>query len=230
MNFAIVALSRRQHGLVTRGQLLELGVGESAIASRCRRGRLFRVHLGVYAVGRPPMTPVERAAAAVLACGPGAALSHASALALWGLDERWSTPLHVTVPRDRRRPAIAVHRARGLARTDLRVQLGIRVTSPARTMLDCALDLTERRLGRLVADARLQGLLHLGQLVDMIGRFPYHPGAGPSGPRSRRPALPPGRSSRTRSLTSARGSDFPGPWSTPGSRGTRSMPCFPPRA
>ncbi|MGI9183782.1 MAG: type IV toxin-antitoxin system AbiEi family antitoxin domain-containing protein [Solirubrobacteraceae bacterium] len=70
---AIIALARRQHGLVTRARLLQIGLGEAAIAWRCRTGRLFRVHLGVYAVGRPMMTPLERAAAAVLAWGPGAA-------------------------------------------------------------------------------------------------------------------------------------------------------------
>ncbi|MGB9183177.1 MAG: type IV toxin-antitoxin system AbiEi family antitoxin domain-containing protein [Solirubrobacteraceae bacterium] len=175
-NQAIITLARRQNGLVTRAQLLDIGLGEAAIGWRCRTGRLFRVHLGVYGVGRPPLTPLERAAAAVLACGPDAALSNSCALTLWGLEKRWTAPWHVTTPAARRRPGIVVHRARGLTRTDIRVQLGIRVTSPARTMLDCAPELTERRLGRAVADARLQGLLHLGQLADVTGRFPYHPG------------------------------------------------------
>ncbi|MGH2869606.1 MAG: type IV toxin-antitoxin system AbiEi family antitoxin domain-containing protein [Solirubrobacteraceae bacterium] len=175
-SYAIIALALRQNGLVTRAQLLEIGLGEAAIAWRCRTGRLFRVYLGVYGVGRPPITPLERATAAVLACGPGAALSHSCALTLWGLEKRWTAPWHVTTPADRRRPGIVAHRARGLSRTDLRVQLGVRVTSPARTMLDCAPDLSERRLARAVADARLRGLLHLGQLADVTGRFPFHPG------------------------------------------------------
>jgi hypothetical protein len=87
INFAIVAGALRQHGLITRAQLLELGLSESGIAWRCATGRLFRVYTGVYAVGRPPNTPLQRAAAAVLACGPGAALSHSSALTLWGTRE-----------------------------------------------------------------------------------------------------------------------------------------------
>ncbi len=49
------------------------------IAGRVREGRLFPVHRAVYAVGRPPRLPLERAAGAVLACGPGAALSHLGA-------------------------------------------------------------------------------------------------------------------------------------------------------
>jgi predicted transcriptional regulator of viral defense system len=82
---AISRLAPRQHRLVTRAQLLALGLDDHAIGYRVRIGRLHRVYRGVYAVGCPPTTAIERAAAAVLACGPQAALSHGSALALWGL-------------------------------------------------------------------------------------------------------------------------------------------------
>lgn len=174
----IVALARRQHGNVAREQLLGLGLGASAIAYRAKTKALIRVHLGVYAVGRPPSTPLERAAAAVLACGTGAVLSQESGLTLWGLMKRWLTPLHVTVRGDRRRPGIVVHRAPGLTRADVRRQLGIPVTSPARTLLDCAPRLPDRRLIRLINDARLRGLLRAGELTDLVRRLPRHPGAG----------------------------------------------------
>jgi hypothetical protein len=172
----IAALASRQHGLVTRGQLLGLGLGESAIVYRCRNGRLFRVHLGVYAVGRPPATPVERAAAAVLACGPGAALSHGSALSLWGFASGWREPHHVTSAKLHERPGIFTHEARGLTRTDIRHQLGIRVTSPARTFLDCAIELGPHRLPRMAADARRRGYLHVAQIADVLDRFRFHRG------------------------------------------------------
>jgi len=173
---AIVALARRQHRNITRAQLLALGLGPAAITYRCRTGRLHRVHPGVYSVGAPPTTPLERAAAAALACGPGAALSHESALTLWGFAKHWRMPVHVSVPSDRRRPGIAIHRAPTLSRSDIRRQLGIRVTSPARTVLDCAPDLPDRRLARIVADARRGGQLNLSQLADVAERFPRHPG------------------------------------------------------
>ncbi len=179
---AILALSRRQHRNVTRAQLLALGLGPAAIAYRCRTGRLHRVHLGVYAVGAPPATPLEWAAAAVLACGPGAALSHQSALTLWGFQKRWRMPLHVSVTGDRRRPEIIIHQSPLLTRSDIRRQLGIPVTSPARTLLDCAPDLPDRRLARIVADARRAGKLHRAALTDVVLRFPKHPGCACLGP------------------------------------------------
>jgi predicted transcriptional regulator of viral defense system len=106
----VAALAHRQHGNITREQLLGLGLSATAISKRVRRGRLHRVHLGVYAVGRPPKTALERAAAAVLACGPRAALCGPSAFTLWGFDKQWRFPLHVCSPFKRRRPGIVTHR------------------------------------------------------------------------------------------------------------------------
>ena len=173
---SIGRLADRQHGNLTRRQLLELGFNDDAIAHRVKAGRLHRVHPGVYAVGRPPKTALERAAAAVLACGPQAALSHMGALALWGFVTRWPAHFDVTVPRDRRPTGITVHRTRALQRRDVRTHLGIRVTSPARTVLDCAPQLTDRGLARTVNDARLSGYLHVDALADVLRRFPHHPG------------------------------------------------------
>jgi hypothetical protein len=174
---AIVALARRQHGNVTREQLLRLGLRPAAIAYRGRTGRLHRVHLGVYAVGRPPVTAFERSAAAVLACGPGAALSHFSALWLWGFVDRCPPRIEVAVALDRRPRGIAVHRLSVLPRRDLRRHQGIAVTSPARALLDCAPRMSRPALGRAVDDALLGPFLSRTHLADLCGRYPQHPGA-----------------------------------------------------
>src|SRR3954469_5651686 len=77
------ALTRRQHGVVSRWQLRRLGFTRHAIAHRLANGRLHEVLPGVYAVGRPTLSRYGRWMAAVLACGDGAVLSHLSAAALW---------------------------------------------------------------------------------------------------------------------------------------------------
>src|SRR5215212_9578539 len=87
---AVWELAGRQHGLVTRRQLLELGLSADAIKHRIAKGRLHPVWRGVYAVGRPELTRYGWLMAAVLACGPGAALSHESAAELWEIRERRS--------------------------------------------------------------------------------------------------------------------------------------------
>src|SRR5918994_4008048 len=94
---SVWALAERQHGVVTRAQLLERGFSPKAIRHRVARGRLHPVWEGVYAVGRPQLTEHGRWMAAVLSCGPTAALSHASAAALWQLRSLNGTPIEVSV-------------------------------------------------------------------------------------------------------------------------------------
>ena len=92
-------LAARQRGYVTRAQLLDLGLGRRSIAHRLHTGRLIRVHYGVYAVGHAPARlPSTARMRRLLACGPGALLSHASAASLWGIFERWWEPFEVIVP------------------------------------------------------------------------------------------------------------------------------------
>jgi len=134
------------------------------------------VHYGVYAVGHEPASAVDRAYAALLACGPGALLSHASAAALWGVFERWWEPFELTVPTGRQRPGIRIHRAT-LTRVDVRRHLGLRVTSPARTVLDIAPRLTEKALTRAVNELRIARRLRLEHLAELVARLPRHPGA-----------------------------------------------------
>lgn len=173
----IAQLAAKQQRNVTRQQLLAMGVNPRAIDYRVRIGRLHLSYSGVYTLGYPPVTPLERAMAAVLACGPRAALSHGSAMALWGLWKPWEAPLHVTVAADRRPRGIRVHRVRTLDREDVTRQHGIPVTTLARTLLDLARWMTAKSLTRAVNDGRLTGRLNSRALADVVKRNPRHRGA-----------------------------------------------------
>lgn len=186
----IAALAGRQHGNATRVQLLSLGLSEDQIDRRLKARRLHRAHRGVYAVGRPARTALERAAAAVLACGTGAALSHSSAQALWELQDHWPSRLEVTVPGQRRPNGITTHCYVDLAERDLRRHKGIRVTSPARSLLDCAPRLRDERRARAVNEARRRKLVDLADLADVMDRFPRHRGAHRLAPFLRRQGGP----------------------------------------
>ena len=164
----ISQLAARQYGHVTRRQLLALGLGAEAISYRLGVGRLIAVHVGVYAVGYRRVEPVARGAAAVLACGPTAVLSHDSAAALWGL-RRWPRIPEVTVSGDRRPTAITVHRSRTLGPRDVTTQLGVRTTTAARTLHDLRSRLTARQLTRLVNAARLEHLLDADRAEAVLG-------------------------------------------------------------
>ena len=79
----VAALATRQHGVVARRQLLGAGLTPREVERRLGTGRLHGVHRGVYLVGHTAVTLHGRWLAAVLACGPGAVLSHRFAAALW---------------------------------------------------------------------------------------------------------------------------------------------------
>src|SRR6476619_4840670 len=85
-------LAIRQHGVISRAQLLRLGLTPSSISHRRRRGWLFLLHCRVYAVGRPDPDGYGRWMAAVLACGRDALLSHQSAAELWEIRSPQSGP------------------------------------------------------------------------------------------------------------------------------------------
>ncbi|MDQ6744692.1 MAG: hypothetical protein M3Z27_01525 [Actinomycetota bacterium] len=176
---ALTRLALRQQGNVTRKQLRALGLGSEAIKYAVATGRLHRGHCGVYSLGRPATSALERSAAAVLACGDRAMLSHSSALALWELRaDGWPAGVEVTVAGNRRqRPGITVHRCVTLSRRDVRHRHGIRVTSPARALLDCTPRLSERALTRSVNDALRTGHLKRQDLVELLARCGNHTGA-----------------------------------------------------
>jgi very-short-patch-repair endonuclease len=147
--------------VISAAQLLDAGLSRDEIATRVRMGRLHRLHRGVYAVGHMALTPRSHEMAAVLACGSDALLSHRSAAVLWGL-LRSATRIEVTAPRSRRaKRGIVVHTSRRLHTDDRAVVDGIPVTSVARTLVDLAQDLTERRLGDAVHEAEVRRLFDL---------------------------------------------------------------------
>lgn len=175
IDISIALLARRQHGHIARWQLLELGLTDDAIAYRLRIGRLHRVYPGVYAVGHLRPDPRDRAHAAVLACGPGAVLSHSSAAALWGFAKQWVEPFEVAVEAHRRPKQIVTHRLRAMVAADKTVQEGIPVTTPARTVLDHVPSVPDRRLQRFLNDALNSLFLTEGALAEVLERNSLHP-------------------------------------------------------
>jgi hypothetical protein len=157
----LARLAGRQHGVVATRQLSALGLARGGVAARARAGRLHRVHRGVYAVGHTVLTVNGRRMAAVLAAGPGAVLSHASAAALWDIRPTSATRIDVSVRSAggrAKRPGLRIHRTPTLQTDEITAHQGIRVTSPARTLLDLASSLPRRALERALDEAEIREL------------------------------------------------------------------------
>lgn len=174
---AIRAVANSQHWVVAAWQLLQREIGREAI--RARDGSLlFRVHAGVYAVGRPTLDRRGRLMAATLALGPGALLSHASAAELWGVARPRGGAVDVTGPAKAlpKRAGITYHYSRCLRPEDRCELSRIPVTSVARTLLDIATD--GRRLRRALDEADRLGILQVGELEALLRRTRGHRGRG----------------------------------------------------
>jgi very-short-patch-repair endonuclease len=172
-------LVRRQHGVVARSQLLALGMGSRSIEHRVETGRLHPLWRGVYAVGRPEIDEKGRWMGAVLACGPGALLSHESAAVLWGLAQAFNTrPIEVTVSPGRflRRPGIKIHRRRDLSSEHRRDVAGIPVTDPVSTLVDLASCAPEWRVERAINEADRLDLVNPEALRRLVARLGPRPG------------------------------------------------------
>jgi very-short-patch-repair endonuclease len=153
-------------------------MSERAIGGRVARGQLRRLHRGVYAVGHRALKREGRLLAAVLACGPGAALSHRSAGHLWGLLSGPPSLPEVTRPAShRKRDGIVIHRS-VLPGDEVAEIDGIPVTSPFRTVFDLAGTLsTMRHLERAMNEAEVRQLRDRVSLPMLLERYPRRRGS-----------------------------------------------------
>lgn len=173
-------LARRQHGVVARRQLLELGFSANAVEHRLKKGRLRPARRGIYLVGWPGITPERRWMAAVLACGDGA-LSHRSAATLLGIGTERLGRIDVSVrrPHNFRLPGIRVHVREALRDDDLGTRRGIPLTQPVRTLIDLATELTPHELERAVNEADKHDLIDPESLRDALDSHAGEPGVRP---------------------------------------------------
>jgi Protein of unknown function (DUF559) len=157
-----------------------LGLTASAVRKRVARGNLHRIHRAVYAVGHSKLTGRGHWMAAVLACGPNAALSHRSAAGLWGLrpDNRTKSDISLPSPSARARSAIEVHGSVTLTAEDVTLVDGIPCTTIARTLVDLGDVATRRAVEKAVEQADVLQLFDLNEVERAIERAGPRRGTG----------------------------------------------------
>ena len=172
-------LATRQHGVVTRKQLLEAGFSGDLIQRRVASGGLIPIHPGVYLVGHRALSPLAYEAAAVLACQPSAFLSRLTSARLWGLPVPDHGKVDLTVVGRSRRSlrGVVVHSITRLHPADKRRHDGLPIISPALTVLDLAGCLGEDELAEVLNEARVQRLVGDRELHCVLDRYPLRTGA-----------------------------------------------------
>jgi hypothetical protein len=177
---AIAELFARQRTVATLVQLSGLGLSPRAVRHRAASGRLHRIYPTVYSTTPAALLPPRaRWLAAVLACGPGAVLSHASGAALWGIRATNRSRVDVTTPggRGRRLDGIDAHRAATLTPADVDTIDGIPCTSVARTVLDLAGRFPRRVVERAIDQSDMLEVFDLRAFDDVLARNPTLRGA-----------------------------------------------------
>lgn len=173
----MAGLARRQHGVVARRQLREIGFSDRAIDRRLERSQLHEVFRGVFVFGPRRIGRKGRWMAAVLASGDGAVLSHRSAARFWRLLPLAVEWVDVTRPGRRvRRHGIICHRS-DLQGNEWLIEDEIPVTSPFRTILDLAAVVDKRTLERAFHEAEVRELRDRVSLPMLLERYPGRRGA-----------------------------------------------------
>lgn len=155
-----------QRALVHLEQLRALGVSRGSYEHRVEVGALHRVFPSVLSVVHPLLETWAAETAALLYVGDNAVLSHETAAALWGLAAAPSFVVITLINRHvKGQHGVTIHRVKGVDIRDLRHHLGFPVTSPARTLIDCATHpnidglLNEARALKLVKDADIEAAM-----------------------------------------------------------------------
>ena len=175
---AVARIAATQNGVVSSRQLNACGIDRGATKRRVDRGHLHPFFHGVYAVGHECLTQTGSFTAAVLGCRDGAVLSGHSAAAYHDMF-RWDgrdIDVIVAGAAGRKIDGIRPHRSM-LDPRDVWTRDNIRMTTPARTILDVAATRSFKPLRRMVRQALAEQRVSVRQLVDVLRRHPRHRGA-----------------------------------------------------
>lgn len=164
----LFARAAEQAGYFTAAQAKEVGYSYQAQAHHVAAGNWRRVDHGLFRL--PEWVPDlhDDLARWTLWSNGAAVVSHDSALAVHGIGEFESARVHLTVPPGfrKRSDGISLHRA-VLPDSDVRLRVGFRVTTPARSLIDVAAQSPEPdQLARAIDEARRGGLITIASLAD----------------------------------------------------------------
>lgn len=167
----IARRARRQLGLVTREQLLSLGVPGRSILRWVAAGRLMEILPRVYSVPEVRPTWEQRALAALLWSSDGV-LCGLSAARVWRLDVDPKPAVELLVTRRMRslHPWLLVRQCTNGSEVASRKVDGLRVTQIERTLLDLARELPMGSLEEALESALRRKLTTVPKLRDFTER------------------------------------------------------------
>lgn len=163
----IASIAAAQHGVISRKQAIAAGASRHRIRLRLETGRWREIDRGVFIIGGAPIRWRSRLLALCLAFGEDTTISHLPAGALWRLPGFESEPepeAIVARNRSKRYRRHRVHWVGPIPAADRGVVDRIPVTTPSRTLLDCAGRVPQETLELAVDDALRRKLTSVPRL------------------------------------------------------------------
>lgn len=168
------SLALGQGGYFDRRDALNHGITDSLLHYHTSTGRFERILPGVYRLRAAPISPHDEYFLAWVWTNYRGAISHESALALYDLSDILPARVHITVPRPFHRTSapFQVHLA-PLPEEHIRLYHGIRVTIPARAIVDAAATGTDpTQIYKAVREGLDRGLVDPATLRAFAARRP----------------------------------------------------------
>jgi len=177
----LYALAEEHDGLLASKDARAQGIQDSVLVRLAQRGRLERMSRGVYRIAHFPADRLAQYREAVLwaqaSQGPErVALSHETALMLYGISDVNPSRVHLTVPESARMRRvhpkwIAIHRA-NLTTEDILLHEGMPVTTVERSILDVLATTHRTEFARqAITDAVRKGLITPAQASGLRKRI-----------------------------------------------------------
>lgn len=162
-------LAEPRGGYFTTGQAAEVGVSTRMLTHYVAVGDIERVAHGVYRLERFPLHRFGEMIAATLWAGPDSAVSHDSALAVFGLAGEMPPVIRLTVPRRFRgeRPGVVIHH-QPLTEDEVTVWNDVPVTTVERTIVDVAAQVEPSLAVQAMRDAIKHGLISRSSLATQV--------------------------------------------------------------
>jgi predicted transcriptional regulator of viral defense system len=189
----LFALAEEHDGLLTSKESRAAGIQDSVLVRLAQRGRLERMTRGVYRIAHYPTDRLAQYREAVLwaraSQGPEQiALSHETALLLYGISDANPSCVNLTVPTSarlrRKCPKwVAIHRANILPQ-DIGEHEGLPVTTVSRSIMDVLLATHRTDVARQsVSEALREGLLNNAE-ASVLRRSITRTSSAPSPPNN----------------------------------------------
>lgn len=170
---ALYRIAEPQGGYLTTAQALEAGVSRRVLSHYASRGDLERVAYGIYRLHRFPVHRFGDLIETTLWAGRGAAVSHDSALAVYGMGSAMPAVIHITVPGAFRgkRPGVVVHRA-SLSSAEVTLRDDVPITTVERALRDVAVEGDPSLARDAAREAIERGLTTRARLAEVVDEHP----------------------------------------------------------